>query len=125
MLRSRSVSTCMRHHETTQPTIIEQLAARNTYIGSTEAMGILGITRQTFCLWVREGRLQRCGSATRTWLILLYSPPFSAHARCHHDVHRNCDQSYPTWVAFSLALRQKTWLHWLQFSTSFTPYQPS
>jgi hypothetical protein len=65
MSRSRPVLTCMRHHETTQPTIIEQLAARKTYVGSTEAIGILGITRQTFCLWVREGKLAalRIGNA--------------------------------------------------------------
>lgn len=43
-------------HETA-PTIIEQLAARKTYVCSTEAIQILGITRQTFCLWVREGKL--------------------------------------------------------------------
>jgi excisionase family DNA binding protein len=44
-------------HETAQ-TIIEQLAARKTYVSSTEAIEILRITRQTFCLWVREGKLK-------------------------------------------------------------------
>ena len=44
-------------HETAQ-TIIGQLAARRTYVSSTEAIEILGITRQTFCLWVREGKLK-------------------------------------------------------------------
>jgi hypothetical protein len=43
-------------HETAQ-TIIEQLAARKTYVSSTEAIEIIGITRQTFCLWVRGGKL--------------------------------------------------------------------
>ena len=39
-------------------TIIEQLAARKTYVSSTEAIEIIGTTRQTFCLWVREGKLK-------------------------------------------------------------------
>jgi hypothetical protein len=47
----------MRPHTTTQPTIIEQLATRKTYVSSTEAISIIGITRQTFCLWVRQGKL--------------------------------------------------------------------
>jgi hypothetical protein len=52
-------------HETTQPTIIQQLAVRKTYVTSTEAIGILRITRQTFCLWVRQGKLAaiRLGNA--------------------------------------------------------------
>jgi hypothetical protein len=41
----------------TAPTIIEQLAARKSYVSSTKAISILGIARQTFCLWVREGNL--------------------------------------------------------------------
>jgi Helix-turn-helix domain len=49
----------MRPHET-PPTIIDQLASRKTYVSSTEAIGILGITRQTFCLWVRQGKLKAC-----------------------------------------------------------------
>jgi hypothetical protein len=51
--------------ETAQPTIIEQLAARKTYVSSTECLGILGITRQTFCLWVRTGKRKapRLGNA--------------------------------------------------------------
>jgi hypothetical protein len=55
----------MRPHETTQPTIIQQLYTRKTYVSSTEAIGILGITRQTFCLWVRQGKLAalRIGNA--------------------------------------------------------------
>jgi hypothetical protein len=44
-------------HETTQPTIIQQLAVLNTYVTSTEAIAILRITRQTFCLWVRQEKL--------------------------------------------------------------------
>ena len=49
----------------TAPTIIEQLNARKTYVSSTEAIVILGITRQTFCLWVREGKITalRIGNA--------------------------------------------------------------
>lgn len=47
------------------PTIIDQLAVRKTYVTSTEAISILRITRQTFCLWVREGKLAalRIGNA--------------------------------------------------------------
>jgi excisionase family DNA binding protein len=50
---------------TSQLTIIEQLTTRKTYVPSTEAISILGITRQTFCLWVREGKLKaiRIGNA--------------------------------------------------------------
>ena len=47
----------MRLQETTPPTIIEQLANRKSYVSSTECLDILGITRQTFCLWVRAGKL--------------------------------------------------------------------
>lgn len=47
-------------HETSEPSIIEQLAVRKTYISSTECLNILGITRQTFCLWVRDGKLKAC-----------------------------------------------------------------
>jgi hypothetical protein len=52
-------------HETPQLTIIDQLAARKTYVPSTECLSILGISRQTFCLWVRKGKLQaiRLGNA--------------------------------------------------------------
>jgi hypothetical protein len=55
----------MRPHETAQPTIVDQLAARKTYVSSTEAIGIMDITRQTFCLWVRQGKLAaiRIGNA--------------------------------------------------------------
>jgi hypothetical protein len=55
----------MPRQHPTAPTIIEQLDARKTYVGSTEAIGILGITRQTFCLWVRKGKLAalRIGNA--------------------------------------------------------------
>jgi hypothetical protein len=51
-------------HETA-PTIIDQLAARKSYVSSTECLDILGITRQTFCLWVRTGKLKalRLGNA--------------------------------------------------------------
>jgi excisionase family DNA binding protein len=49
----------------TQPTIIDQLSTRKTYVSSTEAIDILGITRQTFCAWVRQGKLAavRIGNA--------------------------------------------------------------
>jgi excisionase family DNA binding protein len=59
------VLTDMRQHEIAQQTIIEQLTARKTYVSSTEAIGILGITRQTFCLWIRQGKLSalRIGNA--------------------------------------------------------------
>jgi excisionase family DNA binding protein len=55
----------MRAQEAAQPTIIDQLAARKTYVSSTEAIDIIGITRQTFCLWVRQGKLAaiRIGNA--------------------------------------------------------------
>lgn len=53
------------HESATLPTIIDQLASRKTYVSSTECLDILGITRQTFCLWVREGKLKalRIGNA--------------------------------------------------------------
>lgn len=38
--------------------IIETLRARKGYVSSTEAMSILGVTRQTLCRWVAEGRIQ-------------------------------------------------------------------
>jgi hypothetical protein len=55
----------MRQHETTQPTIIEQLTVRKSYVTSTECLDMLRITRQTFCLWVRQGKLAaiRLGNA--------------------------------------------------------------
>jgi excisionase family DNA binding protein len=48
-----------------RPTIIDQLDARNGYVSSTEAITILGISRQTFCLWVRSRKLTalRIGNA--------------------------------------------------------------
>jgi excisionase family DNA binding protein len=39
------------------PTIIDSLRARKGYLTSTEAMAILGVTRQTLCRWVIEGRI--------------------------------------------------------------------
>ena len=42
-------------------TIIETLRSRKGYVSSTEAMEMLGCTRQTLCRWVNEGRI----SATR------------------------------------------------------------
>jgi hypothetical protein len=45
-------------HESPQPTRIQQLSVRKTYVPSTECLAILGITSQTFCLWVRQGKLQ-------------------------------------------------------------------
>jgi hypothetical protein len=55
----------MRQQETTQPTIIEQLTVRKSYVTSTECLDMLRITRQTFCLWVRQGKLAaiRLGNA--------------------------------------------------------------
>lgn len=46
-------------------TIIDQLRARKGYVTSTETMSILGVTRQTLCRWVAEGRITaiRIGSA--------------------------------------------------------------
>jgi excisionase family DNA binding protein len=38
-------------------TIIERLKLRTSYVTSTEAMVILGVTRQTLCRWVTEGRI--------------------------------------------------------------------
>jgi excisionase family DNA binding protein len=55
----------MSQHKIACPTIIEQLEVRKSYVRSTEAISILGITRQTFCLWVRSGKLTalRIGNA--------------------------------------------------------------
>jgi excisionase family DNA binding protein len=44
----------MTPHEP-QPTIIDQLHQRKTYLTSTEVMAIIGVTRQTLCDWVRRG----------------------------------------------------------------------
>lgn len=41
----------------TTPTIIDQLRARKGYVPSTEVMEILGVSRQSLCAWVGEGRL--------------------------------------------------------------------
>jgi excisionase family DNA binding protein len=65
-LNGRRVSLGMTtSHETSTPTIIQQLSVRKSYVSSTEAIGILGVTRQTFCLWVRQGKLAaiRIGNA--------------------------------------------------------------
>jgi excisionase family DNA binding protein len=43
--------------KTGSTTIIEQLRTRRGYVTSTEAMAILGVTRQTLCRWVAEGRI--------------------------------------------------------------------
>jgi excisionase family DNA binding protein len=52
---------------TEKTTIIDRLRARKGYISSTETMGILGVTRQTLCRWVTEGRIQavRIGNALK------------------------------------------------------------
>jgi excisionase family DNA binding protein len=52
-------------HETPQSTIIRQLAERKTYVPSTECLVILGITRQTFCEWVRAGILPAIRAGNR------------------------------------------------------------
>jgi excisionase family DNA binding protein len=44
----------MTSHEP-QPTIIDQLRQRKSYLTSTEVMAIIGVTRQTLCDWVRRG----------------------------------------------------------------------
>jgi len=51
----------------TGSTIIDQLRSRQSYVGSTEAMAILGVTRQTLCRWVAEGRITavRIGNALK------------------------------------------------------------
>lgn len=38
-------------------TIVDQLRQRKSYINSTEAISILGVTRATFCGWVRSGKM--------------------------------------------------------------------
>lgn len=38
-------------------TIIEWLLRRTSYIPATEALEILGVTRNTFCAWIRRGKL--------------------------------------------------------------------
>jgi hypothetical protein len=55
----------MSQHKIACPTIIEQLEVRKSYVSSTEVISILGITRQTFCLWVRSRKLAalRIGNA--------------------------------------------------------------
>jgi hypothetical protein len=60
-----AILTMPNPHKTPELTIIEQLAALKSYIPSTEWLGILGITRQTFCQWVRQGELKalRIGNA--------------------------------------------------------------
>jgi excisionase family DNA binding protein len=40
-----------------QNTIIESLLRRTSYVSTTEALEILGLTRNTFCAWVRRGTL--------------------------------------------------------------------
>jgi excisionase family DNA binding protein len=52
-------------HESPQPTIIQQLSVRKTYVSSTEVIDILRISRQTFCDWVRAGRLPAIRSGNR------------------------------------------------------------
>lgn len=47
------------------PTIIEQLKQRTSFVSSTEALGIIGTTRKTLCAWVRRGTISafRVGNA--------------------------------------------------------------
>jgi excisionase family DNA binding protein len=47
----------MREHETAQPSIIDQLKLRRTYMRTKEVMEILDVTRGTLCQWVREGAI--------------------------------------------------------------------
>jgi excisionase family DNA binding protein len=44
-------------HETAQPSIIDQLRQRRTYMRTTEVMELLDVTRGTLCGWVREGMI--------------------------------------------------------------------
>jgi len=48
-------------------TIIDDLRSRRGYVSSTETMAILGVTRQTLCRWVSEGRIPavRIGTANK------------------------------------------------------------
>lgn len=55
-------------------TIIEALRRRKTYVTSTEAMAILGVTRQTLCRWVAESRIQ----ALRIGNTLKFDPAYLA-----------------------------------------------
>ena len=73
--RSGSVQvflTMPKPHETARPTIIDQLATRNTCASSTECVDILGIARRTFCQWVKEGNLQAVRIANPYKIDLAY-----------------------------------------------------
>lgn len=58
----------MAHVTTNTGTIIEALRKRRTYVPSTEAMATLGVTRQTLCRWIAEGRITAVRIGT-TWKI--------------------------------------------------------
>ena len=50
--------TLMDSHEVPSPaSIIDQLRQRSTYVGSTEVMTILGVSRKTLCDWINSGKL--------------------------------------------------------------------
>jgi excisionase family DNA binding protein len=47
----------MGRDDNTQPSIIDQLRQRKTYLNTTEVMTIFGVTRATLCGWVRSGAI--------------------------------------------------------------------
>jgi excisionase family DNA binding protein len=53
--------------DTAPTTIIDQLRNRKTFLETHEVMNILGVTRDTLCAWVRQGRIQavRIGKANK------------------------------------------------------------
>ena len=53
----RRVLTRMVRNETAEPTIIDQLKQRRTYMRTTEVMELLDVTRGTLCGWVRAGTI--------------------------------------------------------------------
>ncbi len=50
--------------------LIQQLRQRDTYLSTVEVMGILHMTRNTLCAWVRAGRM----SAVRSGNAYLFDP---------------------------------------------------
>ena len=50
--------------------LIEELRQRTTYVSTKELMGLLQVTRNTLCEWVRMGRLV----AIRVGNAYLYDP---------------------------------------------------
>jgi excisionase family DNA binding protein len=55
-------------------TIIDALRTRKGYVSSTETMAILGVTRQTLCRWVSEGRI----SAVKIGISYKFDPAYLA-----------------------------------------------